>query len=65
MEYYILDDRRVPVKVDFEDFKEYWDKIHCELCITNNIIAFLIPHTFDTDGSLKNEYVCGAFIIIN
>lgn len=65
MDYYILDTRHVPVKVEFEDFKNYWDKIHCELRITNNIIAFLNPHTFDNDGILTTEYLCGAFIIIN
>lgn len=65
MEYYILDTEHVPVKVNFEDFKKYWDKIHCEINITNNMIAFLIPHTIDDDGFLKTEYFCGAFIIIN
>lgn len=65
MEYYLLDVSHCPVKVEFEDFKKFWDRMKCEVRITNNIIAFLNAHTIDNDGVLETEYLCGAFIIIN
>lgn len=65
MEYYFLDVRHVPFKVDFEEFKKFYDRIKCEVRVTNNIIAFLIPHNMDNDGVIETEYLCAAFIIIN
>ena len=34
MEYYLLDVFHCPVKVDFEDFKKFWDRMKCEVRIT-------------------------------
>lgn len=65
MKYYFLDINHCPFEVEFEDFKKWWDKINCQVRVTNNIIAFLNAHTIDNDGVLETEYRCGAFIIIN
>lgn len=65
MKYYFLDTRHSPFEVDFEEFKKLYDRIKCEIRVTNNLIAFNIPHNVDNDGVIEKEYLCAAFIIIN
>ena len=65
MKYFVFDINRVPVEVDYDTFKEYYDKGNYGIRLSKDIIAFCSMENIDNDGIIEHREYCTSFIFFN
>lgn len=65
MKYFVFDLNRVPYEVDYNTFKEYYDKGNYGIRLSRDIIAFCSMENIEKDGIIEHKEYCTSFILFN